>query len=73
MLGFPKSRDYLTNTEKKGLSQFGPVIVWAGIALIVILLVAILLLSDEGKKLIPGNYNPQPNSQILLPPSETAA
>jgi hypothetical protein len=73
MLGFPKPRDYQTDLEKKGLAQFGPVAVWAGIALILILLAAILLLSREGKKMSPGNFNPHPNSQILLPPSETAA
>lgn len=73
MLGFPKRRDYLTDLEKKGLLQFSPVIVWAGIIMILLLLAAILLLSDEGKKLIPGNYNPRPNSQIILHPSETAA
>ena len=73
MLGFPKPRDYETPLEKKGLSQFGPVAVWAGIALIVILLAAILLLSREGKKMSPGNFNPHPNSQILLHPSETTA
>jgi hypothetical protein len=61
--------------QRKGDSAFLPVVIAAGIALIVILAVAAFILKEKGRKLIPKAADPHPNSLSkpapdLAPPSK---
>jgi hypothetical protein len=53
--------------------NFGLIVILFGVTIIVMLFGAWLLLSDTGKKLIPGRHNPHPNSYVLPAPSDTTA
>jgi hypothetical protein len=67
------------NSEpSKGDSAFLPVVIAAGIALIVILAVAAFILKERGRKLIPKVADPHPTSlsqpaPVLAPPSKIEA
>jgi hypothetical protein len=43
------------------------VVIFSGIALVVGFIIAFLLLSSTGKKLIPGRHNPHPTSHLVFP------
>jgi len=48
------------------------VVILSGVTLLLLLLVAYVLLSDKGKKLLPGlHHDPQPTSYFLPPASDT--
>ena len=43
------------------------VVIFSGIALIIGFIVAFLIVSGAGKRLIPGKHKPHPTSQLILP------
>ena len=48
------------------------VVILSGVTLLLLLLVAYVLLSDKGKKLLPGlHHDPQPTSYFLPSASDT--
>jgi cell division protein FtsN len=64
----PSSNTYPDPEERKGDSSFLPVVVAAGVALIVILIAAILFIKSRQGKAIPTTHNAHPTSQIVYPP-----
>jgi hypothetical protein len=51
--------------ERKGDSSFLPVVLAAGVALIVILALAVFFIKGTGKKILPKTPDPHPTSQIV--------
>jgi hypothetical protein len=47
------------------------VVLFAGVAFIVVFLLAYLILGVGGKKLLPPQYHPHPTSYVLPSPSQT--
>jgi hypothetical protein len=56
-----------TPEERKGDSSFLPVVIAAGIVLIVILVAALIFLKVRQTKAIPKANDPHPTSQIVQP------
>jgi hypothetical protein len=54
--------------EREGDSSFLPVVVAAGVALIIILIAAILFIKSRQGKAIPSPHEAHPTSQIAYPP-----
>jgi hypothetical protein len=69
--------DQSSNSDHdKGDSAFLPVVIAAGVALIVILVIAAFILKERGRKLLPKVADPHPTSlsqpaPALAPPSKT--
>jgi cell division protein FtsN len=61
------SRNDPTPEERKGDSSFLPVVVAAGIALIVILVAALIFIKARQAKAIPTPHDAHPTSQMHLP------
>ena len=51
--------------------DFGLVVLFAGVAFIVVFLLAYLVLGLGGKNLLPQKYHPHPTSYVLPSPSQT--
>ena len=51
--------------EKQGMDLFRPVLIGSAVVLIAVLLAALLLLTDMGKRLLPGRYAPHPTSYVV--------
>jgi hypothetical protein len=62
-----------TPEERVGDSRFLPVVVAAGVALIVILIAALVLVGGKGKHLVPKDKTPHPTSQVVYPQPIRAA
>jgi hypothetical protein len=51
--------------------NFLVVVIFSGVTLLILILGAYLLLSDKGRKLLPGlHHDPQPTSYFLAQPSD---
>jgi len=57
-----------TPHTRKGDSIFLPVVILAGIALIVLLILGVLLIKGKGRKMIPHEQNEHPTSRLVQPP-----
>jgi len=57
-----------TPEERKGDSRFLPVVIAAGIALIVILVIAIFFIKGKGSKVVPNQPNHPTASLVLRSP-----
>ncbi|MDE1177765.1 MAG: hypothetical protein PW789_14370 [Edaphobacter sp.] len=66
------TRNDPTPEERVGDSKFLPVIVAAGVALIVILLAAVIFVKSRGKEIVPDKTTP-PSSQVILQAPATRA
>jgi hypothetical protein len=62
------SRSDPTPEERKGDSSFLPVVIAAGIALIIILLAAVVFIKARQTKVIPTPHDAHPTSQIQRTP-----
>jgi hypothetical protein len=60
------TRNDPTPERRKGDSRFLPVVVLAGIALIVLLIAGILVIRSKGHKIVPAGQN-QPTSSLVVP------
>ena len=60
------TRNDPTPEERKGDSRFLPVVIAAGIALIVILVIAVFFIKDKGSKIVPSQPNNHPTSSLVL-------
>ena len=60
------SRNDPTPAARKGDSRFLPVVVIAGIALIVLLLAGVLLIKGKGRKIVPAEPDNHPTSSVVL-------
>jgi len=67
------TRNDPTPEERVGDSKFLPVIVAAGVALIVILIAAVVLIGSKGKHLVPQDKTAPSTSQVSYPLPESAA
>jgi cell division protein FtsN len=59
-----------TSAERKGDSSFLPVVVAAGVALIIILISAIIFIKSRQTKVIPTPHDAHPTSRLLHPPAQ---
>jgi hypothetical protein len=57
-----------TSAERKGDSSFLPVVVAAGVALIIILIAAIVFIKSRQTKVIPTPHDAHPTSRLVHPP-----
>jgi hypothetical protein len=55
------------NNPPKRDGNFLHVVIFAGIALVIGFILAFLLLSSTGKKLVPGRHDPHPTSRVVAP------
>jgi hypothetical protein len=60
------TRNDPTPELRKGDSRFLPVVVLAGIALIVLLIAGVLLVRSKGHKLVPAAKGDHPTSSLVL-------
>jgi cell division protein FtsN len=62
-----------SDEPRKGDSAFLPVVIAAGVALLVILAIAAIVIHHRGKKLIPKSPDQHPTSQVvpIVPPAIT--
>lgn len=67
------TRNDPTPEERVGDSRFLPVIIAAGVALIVILIAAVVLISGKGEDAVPQDKTPHPASEIVYPHATRAA
>ena len=59
--------------ERVGDSRFLPVVIAAGVALIVLLIAAVVIIGSRGKKLVPQDKTAHPTSQVAVHRSATYA
>jgi hypothetical protein len=52
--------------ERVGDSRFLPVVIAAGVALVVLLIAAIVIIGGKGKKLVPQDKTPHPTSHVVM-------
>jgi flagellar basal body-associated protein FliL len=55
-----------TPEERKGDSRFLPVIILAGIALVVLLIAAVFLIKGKGTKVVPHEPDSHPTSSVTI-------
>ena len=60
------TRNDPTPEERKGDSRFLPVVILAGIALIVLLIAAVLLIKGRGTKIVPHDPDNHPTSSLIV-------
>jgi len=60
------TRNDPTPEERKGDSRFLPVVIVAGIALIVLLIAAVLLIRGKGTKIVPHEPDSHPTSRVTI-------
>lgn len=60
-----------TPEERKGDSSFLPVVIAAGVAIIVILVAALIFLKVRGEKAIPAVKDQHPTSQVMPAPPQS--
>ena len=53
--------------EPEDDGNFLHVVIYAGIFLVIGLIVAFIIIKGVGKHIIPGKHNPHPTSQLILP------
>jgi hypothetical protein len=61
-----RARNNQTHDEREGDSRFLPVVILAGIALIIILIGAIMLIRGKGNKIVPQSQNNHPYSSLVM-------
>lgn len=57
-----------TPHSRQGDSRFLPVVILAGIALIILLIAGVLLIKGKGRKMVPHEQNDHPTSRLVQPP-----
>ena len=53
--------------------NFLHVVIYAGIVLVIGLIVAFLIIKGVGRHILPGRHAPHPTSQLILPPAKDAS
>jgi hypothetical protein len=64
-----RSRNDPTPHRRTGDARFLPVVIVSGIALILILIAAVVIINQRGKKMVPQDNTPHPTSSLSIPAS----